>query len=228
MPRTTPPGRLPALAAAACRVFAHKGYRRALLTDVAAELGLSHALLYRWVDSKHALFELALMHAIDPGQLDEIEVPLPTPPPGRVLDLAKAWAADQCQFPALEQALTRDRAQDPAAELAAIIDECYAFVERNRPVLALIQGSAKDIPEFGAFWFGDLRRAYFAQLADYLHRRTAAGQLRQIPHAGAAARFITESIAWFAWRRNGDPGPDTITDEQARQTVRQLLLAALT
>jgi hypothetical protein len=41
----------------------------------------------------------------------------------------------------------------PATELAGIVAECYAFVERNRRVLALIERSAVDIPElydFGA------------------------------------------------------------------------------
>jgi AcrR family transcriptional regulator len=204
------------------------GYRRALLTDVAARLGLSHALLYRYVESKEALFELALVYAADPSAVtpDAVPgVPRPTPPAGRVLDLVKRWAGDQARFPLLEAAEARDHAGDAAGELAGIIGECYEFVERNRLLLALIERSALDIPELHALYFTGFRRAYVGRLADYLQRRTGTGELRPVPDAGVAARFIIESVAWFAWHRKGDPDSDTITDEQAR-TVTGLLLAA--
>jgi len=206
-------------------VFIEKGYRRALLTDVGKDLGLSHGVLYRYVESKEALFELALVYAMDPEAISAVPVPLATPPKGRALDLVRAWAADRARFPLLEAAARYD-AGDTAAELAGIVGECYAFVERNRRVLALIERSAFDIPELYDFYFGGLRAAYISQLAGYLWRRTEAGLLRPVPDAIAAARFITESIAWFGWHRKADPGSSMISDEQARQTVRELLLAA--
>lgn len=73
-----------------------------------------------------------------------------------------------------------------------------------------------------------MRASYIEQLTGYLSRRTAAGELRPAPDAAVAARFIIESIAWFAWHRIGDPASETISDEQARVTVRDLLLAAFT
>ena len=225
MPRQTPPGRLQNVAGAACRVFIEKGYRRALLADVGKDLGLSHGVLYRYVESKEALFELALVYATDPGALVALTVPLQAPPKGRVLELVKAWAADQGRFPVLSAA-GGDSAGDPAKELAGIIDECYAFVERNRRLLALIERSALDIPELRDFYFNELRASYIEQLTGYLRRRTAAGELRPVSDAGVAARFIIESIAWFAWHRKGDPGSDAVPDEQARVTVCELLLAA--
>lgn len=206
-------------------MFIEKGYRRALLTDVGQELGLSHGVLYRYVENKEALFELALVYAMDPEALPSIAVPLPAPPKGRALDLVKAWARDRARFPVLDAA-AGDFAEDPARELAAIVDELYAFVEGNRRLLALIERSALDLPELSDFYFRELRAAYIAQLTAYLCRRTGAGQLRPVSDAGAAARFVTESVAWFGWHRKGDPGPGLISDEQARQTVRELLLAA--
>jgi len=50
--------------------------------------------------------------------------------------------------------------------------------------------------------------------------------LPPVSDAGAAARFLIESVAWFAWHRKADPDSDMISDEQARRTVRELLLAA--
>ena len=225
MPRRTPPGRLRDVARSACRVFIEKGYRRALLTDVGKDLGLSHGLLYRYVESKEALFELALVYAMDPEAISAVSVPLASPPKGRALDLVKAWAADRARFPLLEAA-AGDSAGDPATELAGIVGECYAFVEDNRRLLALIERSAVDLPELYEFYFTELRAAYISQLASYLRRRGEAGQLRPVADAIAAARFITESIAWFGWHRKADPGSSMISDEQARQTVRELLLAA--
>ena len=230
MTRRTPPGRLQDVAWAACEVFIEVGYRRALLTDVAARLGLSHALLYRYVQSKEALFELALVYATDPGAVTSgavagAEVPLPTPAPGRVLDLVKRWAEDRARFPLLEAAAARDHAGDAAGELAGIIGECYEFIERNRLLLALIERSALDIPELYTLYFSGFRRAYVSRLAGYLQRGAEAGELRTVPDVEVAARFIVESAAWFAWHRKGDLDSAAITDEQAR-TVTGLLLAA--
>jgi hypothetical protein len=41
-----------------------------------------------------------------------------------------------------------------------------------------------------------------------------------------AARFLVESTVWFAWDRKDDPDSAMIGDEQARRTVRELLLSA--
>jgi AcrR family transcriptional regulator len=192
------------------------------MTDVGTELGLSHALLYRYVAGKEALFELALRYAVDPGAVPAIQTPLPAPPSGRILDLVKGWAGEQASFPVLSAALTGDH----AGELAGIIDEFYAFIEHNRRLLALIERSALDIPELHAFYYTELRRAYVGQLAAYLRRGASSGDLLPVSDASVAARFIVESIAWFAWHRKADPDSDTVTDEQARQTVTELLLAA--
>ena len=62
----TPPNRLADIAEAARKVFTEKGYRRTLMTDVGKELGLSHALLYKFVESKEALFQLALIGTATP------------------------------------------------------------------------------------------------------------------------------------------------------------------
>jgi AcrR family transcriptional regulator len=226
MPRRTPPNRVTDIAQAACRVFIEKGYRRALMTDVGAQLGLSHALLYRYVEGKEALFELALLYAIDPGRVLAIEAPLATPPRGRTLDLVSGWAADQGAFPELGAALASDDPEDVAAELRGIVEELYGFVERNTQLLALITRSSLDLPELHDFFFVRTRRAYARQLATYLERRISSGDLRPVFDAEAAARFIMESIAWFAWHRQGDPDSGAITDERARRTTTELLLAA--
>jgi AcrR family transcriptional regulator len=196
------------------------------MTDVGARLELSHALLYRYVESKEALFELALRYAMDPDATSTLETPLPTPPPGRTLAIVKGWAKKWASFPVLAAALGASVPGDVADELGAIIDELYLFFEHNRRVLALIERSAPDIPELYRFYFLQRRRALLTQLADYLERRMASGDLRSVSDVGVAARFLVESIVWFAWHRKDDPDSAMIGDEPARQVVKELLMAA--
>jgi AcrR family transcriptional regulator len=207
-------------------MFTEKGYRRALMTDVGARLELSHALLYRYVESKEALFELALRYAMDPDAVSTLKTPLPTPPPGRTLAVVKGWAKERASFPVLGAALGARVPGDVADELGAIIDELYLFFAHNRRVLALIERSAPDIPELYRFYFLQRRRALLAQLAEYLERRMASGDLRSVSDIGVAARFLVESVVWFAWHRKDDPDSAMIGDEPARQVVKELLMAA--
>lgn len=196
------------------------------MTDIGAELKLSHAMLYHYIDSKEALFELAMHYAMDPNSVSTLKMPLPTPPSGHTLQLLKQWAKRNVTFPLLHAALAREDVDDAAAELLEIIDERYAFVERNRRLLALIERSALDLPELHALYYKNLRRTDIRQLAQYLELRIRAGRLREVSDVQVATRFIVETIAWFAWHRKADPDSAAIQDEQARQTVRELLVAA--
>jgi AcrR family transcriptional regulator len=207
-------------------MFTEKGYRRALMTDVAARLELSHALLYRYVESKEALFELALRYAMDPDAVSTLNTPLATPPRRRTLALVKGWANKRASFPVLGGALRARVTADVADELGAVIDELYRFFEDNRRVLGLVERSAPDIPELYRFYFLQRRRALLAQLADYLGRRMASGNLQPASDLQVAARFLLESVVWFAWHRKDDPDSAMIGDEQARRVVRELLLSA--
>ena len=196
------------------------------MTDVGVRLELSHALLYRYVESKEALFELAVRYAMDPDAVSTLATPLPTPPPGRTLALVKRWAKERASFPVLGAARAARGPDGVADELGAIIDELYLFFEHNRQVLALIERSAPDIPELYTFYFLQRRRALLAQLADYLQRRMASGNLQPASDLQVAARFLLESVVWFAWHRKDDPDSAMIGDEPARQVVKELLVAA--
>jgi AcrR family transcriptional regulator len=217
---------VPAIARAACDVFIAKGYRRALMTDVAERLELSHALLYRYVESKDALLELAARYAMDPAADLTAVVPLATPPPGHVLGLIRGWLGARGTFPALRSALDREPGGDAAAELGAIIDELYDFVEQNRLLLLLIESLAGDYPELSEGSVSDRKRAQNDRVATFLASRAGAGELRPLADPEIAAHFLIESVGWFAQHRKRDPGAARIDDQQARSSVRALLLAA--
>jgi AcrR family transcriptional regulator len=214
------------VARAACEVFIEKGYRRALMTDVAERLELSHALLYQYVESKEALLEMAARYAM--GQAADLtaEVPLPTPPPGHTLELIRTWLAVHATFPRLRAALERESGGDAAAELAGIIDELYDFVEQNRLLLMLIESLADDYPDLTAESINDRKRSQSGRVAAFLASRAASRGLRPLPDPEIAAHFLIESVGWFAQHRKRDPNAALIDDQQARSSVRELLLAA--
>jgi AcrR family transcriptional regulator len=207
-------------------VFIAKGYRRALMTDVAERLELSHALLYRYVESKEALLELAARYAM--GQAADLtaDVPLETPPQGHFIELIRGWLAARATFPELRSALERGPGGDAAAELAGIIDELYDFIEQNRLLLLLIESLVDDYPGLSAGSVNDRKRSFSDLVAAFLASRAASGDLRSLADPEIAAHFLSESIAWFAQHRKRDPSAALIDDHQARSSVRELLLAA--
>jgi hypothetical protein len=140
--------------------------------------------------------------------------------------LLKKWAKENAAFPVLASALAQRQPKDITDELLGIIDERYSFMERHHQLLALLERSALDVPELHAFYFTKGRRRQVAQLASYLDRRIRSGDLSPVSDVEVAARFIVETIAWFAMHRKGDLDSAMIADEQAHQTVKELLLAA--
>jgi AcrR family transcriptional regulator len=240
MPRQTPPGRLEDIAHAACVVFIQKGYRRALMTDVAARLEINHALLYRYVESKDALLELAARYAMDQTVDPTTAVPLPTPPRGHTLDLLRNWIKAQAAFPVFRAALARSpdedsaakgsaakdtAAKDTAAEFGDIIEEFYSFIQRARLALSLMNSLVIDYPEFNEMFVNESKNSQIERLAAYLSSRAATGVLRPLPDPEMAAHFIVESVAWFAMHRKDDPSTAAIDDDRARSSVRELLLS---
>ncbi|MGH9098018.1 MAG: helix-turn-helix domain-containing protein, partial [Acidimicrobiales bacterium] len=204
--------RLHEVAEAACRVFIDKGYRRTLVADVAEALGLSQGAVYGYVESKEALFHLAIVFAIAADRIADLPIPVPTPPPGGTLALLQGWAPSS-GFPVLAHALKRRQLPDIRAELTAIIDERYRLMEDNQRFLSLIERSAQDLPDLSSLYFQHWRRDQISDLSLYLGRRISTGELRPVPDVPTAARFIVETVAWFAWHRQRDPDSAMISDE---------------
>ena len=213
------------VADAAVRVFAEKGYRLAGISDVSAALGLSHGALYTYVDSKQALFYLALLRGVQPEAVDELAVPVIAPPPQDIVAMLESWVSTEGRFPDAD-AFTRPGPGLEGREFGEIIDVLYGFIERNRLVLELIGQCAAELPELAKWFFVQQRRTSLERLGDYLRAGIRSGQLRPVPDIPAAARFITETIAWFAIHRHGDLDSAMLDDDTCRVTVRHLLLAA--
>jgi AcrR family transcriptional regulator len=196
------------------------------MTDVAERLKLSHALLYRYVESKEALLELAARYAMDQEADLAAVVPLATPPQGHILELIRGWLAVRATFPALRAALEKERGGHAEEELAAIIDELYDFVEQNRLLLLLIESLIDDYPGLNEASVNGRKRSQSGLVAAFLASRAASGGLRPLADPEIAAHFLIESVGWFAQHRKRDPNAAQIDDQQARSSVRELLLSA--
>jgi AcrR family transcriptional regulator len=213
------------IAGAAAKVFTQRGYRETGISDVSKALGLSHGALYTYVQSKEALLYVALAWSIRPDLLDDLDIPVQLPAEEEIVALARRWA-DGEDFPRLAAALARRRVRSAREEFGEIVDELYSFIETNRDVLALVAQCARELPEMFRFWFVQRRRGHFDALGMYLRKRIQSGHLRDVPDVPTAARFIAETVAWFAWHRLADPDSAMLTDELCRATVHHLVLNA--
>lgn len=196
------------------------------MTDVAEKLDLSHAILYRYVESKEALLELALRYAMDRSAELAVDLPLAAPRQGHILELLRDWLVVHAAFPKLRSALETDASGDAAAELVGIIDELYDFIEQHRMLLLLIESLIDDFPGLNSASVNQRKQSETERLAAYLASRAAAGGLRPLADPEVAAHFLMESIAWFAQHRERDPNAALIDDQVAHSSLRSLLLAA--
>ena len=240
------------IADAAVRVFTAKGFRAAGISDVAAALGLSHGAVYTYADSKQALLYLALVRVLDPAGFELLEIPVTAPSAEEVVERVRTWAATQANISALGESLRHPRPGPSAAgsgarsplesplesaaesvvesvveqELQVIVDALYGLLEHNRTALQLVEQCSAELPELAQWYFVENRRAVLALLGEFLRARIDAGLLPPVPNVPVAARFIVETIAWFAMHRHGDPDSAMLSDEDCRRTVRHLVPSA--
>jgi AcrR family transcriptional regulator len=213
---------------AAAEVFARQGYRRTQMADVARELGVAAGTLYRYVESKEALFDLCVQRAFLPSSAPPpAALPVATPGKEEVAAHVRQRFAAMGRHRALRAALERPAPADPAAEVAELVGELYAFLRDNRRGLRLLERSAADRPELAEVHFGRGRGRLIERWAAWIERRIAEGVFRPVPDARVAARLVIETCAWFAWHRHGDPAPAEIDDRVACDTVTTFCVRAL-
>jgi AcrR family transcriptional regulator len=227
MPQRSARERLPELVDAAIRVFGRSGFRAAQMADIAREMGVSEAALYRYVDGKEGLFGLVVRHALFLEDLPDGDLPLASAPLQDTLGQLRAMLTPAAVPPTVAEAVARERAADPGAELEGIVRELFALMALTGPAMDMIEHSARELPELAQLFTVDLRRPLLGALTSYLQRRADSGQLRRTPHPEAAARLVIETIAWFSRHRLSDPDGAAISADVAEDTVVDALLHAL-
>lgn len=229
MARTRPPDRFEQLRHAALRVFARTGLRRARMSDVAREAGLSTGALYTYFASKEALFDWLVGHGAEQGPIAAPALlPVPTPAPDATEKRLRESIARALRLPALDAAIARRRVSNPRAELAEVVGELYERIAASRMPAIAIERSALELPELFAIYFLETRRGLLERLARYVERRARAGHFRAIATPTVAARWIVEAVTWFARHRHGDADPAGLPDDGAlRAQIVALVVASL-
>jgi AcrR family transcriptional regulator len=224
--RRRPETRFDDLLEAATEVFSERGFRRTQMADVARRLGVSPGALYGYVESKDALFDLAVRRAFG-EDVAPPALPAPTPGAGELAEHVNAGMRRRLRTPALAAAAAHPAPADVAAELEGLLGELFDALARNAAAIRLIERSAPDRPELAELYFGRGRGGLVERWRRYLERRIGEGRLRPVPDAAIAARLVLETVAWFAWHRLGDPVPQPMDPALARETVVAVLARGL-
>lgn len=227
MPRVMPPDRFDDLIRCATEVFAAQGYRRTQMAGIADAVGVSKATLYLYVESKDALLWLCLQHADDPNKIERPDVlPVPTPPPGRMVAYVETRIREVAKFPVLAEALRKSHADDIRQELYDLLDELYTLLEANYRAVRMLD-RCSDHPELGPLWHAMVRAPRRGDLAGYVAQRVKAGQLRQIEHPQLAARIALETVATWAMHIKWDRAPESYEPVSTKAAVIEQICRGL-
>lgn len=225
MARPRDPQRLDRILDAARDVFLAVGYRRARMVDVARAAGVSPGLLYSYATGKDALFHLVVQREL--GMPVDSDGPAGVPDAAALEELGRRALHDVATIPTIERAAAGDAPADPRAEMASLVGELYDRVHRYRVFIRLMERSASDRPDVAARFYDEGRAPIVDRVAGHLERRAAEGLIAPLPDPRVAARYLVETVAWFANHRYGDHDGAQIDDDVARATVVELTTRAL-
>jgi len=227
MARTRTPHRLADIVSVATEVFITSGgIQRAQMRDIARTAGIAKGTLYLYVESKEALFDLAVRHADGPTITDRSDLPIPTPEAGTTLAHLRERLQTKGRLTLLDTVL-EDAAAPSAQQLREVLEEVYGVLEDNRVAISLVNASARDAPQLAQFWFDTARKNVHERLATYIGRGIRAGVFAAQHDIDVAARMVLETSMWFAVQRHRDPRPDPQSEQAVRQTVIDNLVRAL-
>jgi AcrR family transcriptional regulator len=219
--------RLLDIASAGARCFGRLGYRRTRMAEVAVEAGVSTGSVYTYVESKEALLHLVLAAGLGRSVKEFAELPVADPGLDATVDMVGRELRRLAVTPGLKTASEQEAPLDMAAELESVIAEQYSTIERVRRVLSVIEACAADVPALEALYFGRARRGRIDLLTRYLQRRADSGHLARFPDMAVAAQIVTESVAWFGWKRLEGRDANRFDDDLARHTVVEFMCQAL-
>jgi AcrR family transcriptional regulator len=220
--RKRKPGRAHEIAQAALAVFIRQGFRLTQMADVAREAGISPGALYTYVDSKEALFELALVCAL--GEVPENNQSYPSrgfTNTGTVLSdrLAKSF-----RWPILTKALKQTRIAPDV--LRKIVGEHFTLFAQHRHLIWLLDRCAADLAELNGFYQTAVRGRCIADFTRAIQLSSVSSRLPE-EDMTARGRALFEIVAWMAMHRHRDRLPPAISDETAREATVEIVLLAV-
>lgn len=228
MPPTKHPDRLLAIIDAATEVFAQQGFAATQMVDVARAAGVSVGTLYNYVEGKEALLLLAAERPFT-DVAEGRGLPVPTPDRAELLVRLADTLDTHVRVAALERALGEAAASDAVAtQVREVVGDLFDLLASTRVAADAMERSARDAPDLAALFYSRVRVRLLDQLVRYCRQVDAVAPLPASVTADAAARFVLETVTWWARHRHRDPEPPEITDADARAVAIALVVSALT
>lgn len=225
--RPRSPDFLSRLLDAALDVFAERGLKGARIADIADRMGAAHGTVYNYVDSKEALFWLLVDRGLQPSGIElPAQLPVAAPPGERMLARLVEQVGSSFALPQLDAAIARTRVTDARAELTGVIEELYDRTLATRRFASAFERSALDLPELYQLFFVKVRRELFERVERYIDARARRGLFRVTRSPEVAARYLVETVTFFARHRHRDPDPMRAAEEAVRAQVVELLIHA--
>lgn len=195
MARKKTPFRLDDLIEAATDVFVQEGFARTRMSQVARRSRSATGTIYLYVESKEALFDLALRRALEDPEALNPALPAPTPSRDQLLTNFQRCLHAAAHLPQLWVALDHRETTDVAAELEAILREIWHWLARYRRAIQLVRASAPDWPGLSQRLEREFQADVRKRLADYLQAKAAAGLVRPLASPKATAGFLLATLS---------------------------------
>lgn len=186
------------------RHFIEYGYRQTHIDDIATEMEIPKGTVYRYAQSKEALFWLALRWA---GQTFSARPhrsrPIPAPPKRALQRHVLKRLGDILAAPSLSTSTTPRPLEEARAEFRTALAEIYALLFEHRTAIRLIQRCAHEHPSLQDLYLKPREKPAVARIAqflavhrEYLWRHSEPAVLARVSYAAVA--FLAVYRKWNA------------------------------
>ena len=208
------------------RVFSARGYRQAQMSHIAQEAGMAPGTLYLYFGSKESLFNFLLRYIFSGDQsLDAISIPIKSSSWGLGITSGKDAFVSSKLSSVMENAIRQREVRDIQQEFEKIISSLFFTMATYRHGITILLQSSLNWPELADFYVSIIKNLV-ETLTVYLDKRINQGLIRKVPNVSASARFILDTIAWFAVHRHRAMHQTIISETVAEETVVDALVHA--
>ncbi|MGO9120996.1 MAG: TetR/AcrR family transcriptional regulator [Desulfomonilaceae bacterium] len=210
----------------AIRVFSARGYRQAQMSQIAREAGIAPGTLYLYFEGKESLFNFLLRYIFSNEQdLDAISVPIESTSWDFGIASGKDTFVSSKYTAFIDNAVRKGEVTDVHEEFEKIIRNLFSAMATYRHGITILLQSSLDWPELADFYVSIIKDLH-KTVEVYLDKRIHQGLFRKIPNVSASARFILDTIAWFAVHRHRAMYQTVVSEKVAEETVVDALVHA--
>lgn len=207
---------------ASIRVFSARGYRQTQMSHIANEMGIAPGTMYLYFESKEVLFNFLLKRIFtNSPDLETVELPIRATSDDFGIHSAKNAFASSGAI--IVHAIGKKNVRDARGEFETIIRSLFTTLASYRQGITISLQSSLSWPEHAIFYTGVVKD-FLVTLTTYLNQRIKSGQMRKVPNVDASARFILETVAWFAVHRHRALYQTDIDEQEAEEVVVDALL----